>query len=79
MRQRGNNTDMPKVHDTRKQKAKELLRMVTNGPSFSLDFPFSSPERDKYLKLAEKDYRLWSSSWIIPKLKELIPELKEKQ
>jgi len=66
---------MPKVHGTRKQKANELLRMVTNGPSFSLDFPHQSTERDKYLKLAEKDYRLWANSWIIPKLKELVSEL----
>lgn len=69
---------MPKVHDTRKQKAAELLRMVTNGPRFSLGFPYNGPDRDKYLKMAEADYQLWSSSWILPKLKELIPELKEK-
>lgn len=69
---------MPKIHDTRKEKAKELLRMATNGPSFSMGFPENSPERDQYLKMAQDDYRRWSQSWILPKLKELIPELKEK-
>lgn len=70
---------MPKVRDTRKQKARELLRTATEGPHFSMGFPFdNSAERDKYIELAKKDYRLWSSSWIIPRLKELIPELRER-
>jgi hypothetical protein len=64
---------MPKVINTRKQKAAELLERLESGPSFSdVAVPFTTDE-------AAMHYRVWSSSWIIPIVKELVPELKEKK
>jgi hypothetical protein len=66
-------TVMPKVIDTRKQKAKELLDMLERGPAFSDTFCESFTVDE-----AKRQYQLWTNSWIIPVAKRLIPELKEK-
>lgn len=74
---------MPKVVGTRKLKAAELLRTAENGPSFDMTFFYSndvklSLNQKKEIEDYFKDkYRLWSSTWIIPQMKVLIPELKE--
>ena len=64
---------MPKVHNTRLQKACDLVNTVKKGPAFSSAWgnsPFSVED-------AKEDYKIWSTSWILPKLLELIPELKD--
>lgn len=67
---------MPKVIGTRKQKAEELLKMLTEGPSFSKPFPF---EGEFTIEEATRQFKLWSESWIIPVVKELVPELRKKE
>lgn len=63
---------MPKIHGTRKEKAAELLGRIKCGPSFSgLREPFTPEE-------ASRQYRMWSESWIVEQLLELVPELKQK-
>jgi hypothetical protein len=62
---------MPKVCNTRKQKAKELLERLERGPAFSAVFCDFNQEE------AIRQFRIWSKSWIIPVVKELIRELKE--
>jgi hypothetical protein len=65
---------MPKIYDTRKDKADELLKMLTNGPAaFHSWFlaPTSRPEQD-----ARRRYNIWTRSWIIPAVIALVPELK---
>lgn len=64
---------MPKFFDRRIDKAKELLERLERGPSFSdMAVEFT-------VKEAQEQFRLWCSTWIIPDVKELIPELKEKK
>lgn len=68
---------MPKTTDTRKQKAIELLRMLESGPAFSYDvFPLENPNKPD--NEISRSYRIWVNSWIIPIIKELIPELRKK-
>jgi hypothetical protein len=65
---------MPKVTGTKKQRAIELLRLLEEGPSFpSIDGPLSDP---KAAAAAEELYRLWSRSWVLRDLRELVPELR---
>ena len=65
---------MPKVHDTRKQRARELLRMVQDGPSFDNLGQSSDPFTPAR---AADQYRLWSRSWIVEELIRLVPELRK--
>lgn len=64
---------MPKVSDTRKDKAEKLLERLERGPSFygvpMLDSPLTPEE-------AERQYRRWVESWILDDLTRLVPELK---
>lgn len=64
---------MPKVIGTRKQRASELLDRIRRGPSFS--------EIGRTFTIAEADaqYKVWSESWIIQELLQLIPELKVRE
>ena len=55
---------MPKVMNTRKQRAIEAFKTAARGPSIHL-----TAEQ-------EKSYRLWASTWILPRMVDLIPELK---
>lgn len=62
---------------TRAAKAEELLRLATDGPSFSLGFPRTNPlPVDVASKEARDSYRLWASSWLLPLLHDLVPEFK---
>lgn len=61
-----------KVTDTRKQCAAQLLKRLTDGPSFSNIFEPFNPEK------ATEQYRRWAASWILADLKRLVPELKDK-
>lgn len=65
---------------TRKQRAADLLKTATEGPSYDMTFSEAGLTEDQKkaveAELIER-YKLWSGSWIIPKLKRLVPELKE--
>jgi hypothetical protein len=65
---------MPKIHDTRREKAAKLFKMVKNGPSFSN--PFYSGEVFT-VKEATAQYQRWAESWVIELLTELVPELRK--
>jgi hypothetical protein len=65
---------MPKVRDTRKQRAAKLARLLTEGPSFSE--PFYTGEAFT-AKLATQQYKNWSRSWVLAELFELVPELRK--
>jgi hypothetical protein len=68
---------MPKVTNRRVDKAAELMRLLQNGPSFSnLDFKLSN--KAPHI-IASDGTKLWLNSWVIPLVKELVPELKEKR
>jgi hypothetical protein len=64
---------MPKTSNTRKQRAAELLKKLTNGPAFD-----ETPGRPLSLDEIKSQYRIWSESWILDELKELVPELRER-
>lgn len=67
---------MPKVVGTRKQKALELLRLCIKGPSI---FPrIGCNDANTITKEEfEHHYKIWSESWIIYDLIDLIPELRK--
>jgi len=59
--------------------AQRLLQDLIDGPSmFASDDPFSPIPRP-YRAVAAEKYELWANSWIIPLVKRLVPELKEKK
>lgn len=65
---------------TRKQLAADLLRTATKGPSYDMTFSrVGLTEEQKKAVEAEliERYKVWSDSWVIPKLKRLVPELRE--
>lgn len=70
--------------NTRKIKAIELLNRAKDGPSigveaFGIDGVPLTPEHRKLVnEYFMHRYKLWSETWIIPALTELVPELKEK-
>lgn len=58
---------------TRTQTAKELLERARRGPLFhGRDFGSNTGFQDE----AARAYRLWSTTWLLPKLIALVPELK---
>lgn len=65
---------MPKVFNTRKQRADQLLNRVIKGPAFS-ESPIAG--EDFTAKEAETQYRRWAASWIVEELRDLIPELRK--
>lgn len=64
---------MPKITNTRKQRASELLARLERGPCFdgNLDWSSYTPSN------AQEQYQLWVNSWIIGELIDLIPELRQ--
>lgn len=58
---------MPKNQYTRKGRAKKLLEYIERGPSFL---------NDKGNAELSDRYSLWSLSWVVPELKDLVPELR---
>ncbi len=62
---------MPKVIDTREQRAAELLKLVKTGPALSRSFDGSkfTPEQALY------HYHLWADTWVLPLINQLVPEL----
>lgn len=65
---------MPKINNTRKQKAKRLLDLVRRGPSIA---PMKAAMQKDVIDEFDAQYRRWSESWVIPLLEELVPELKK--
>jgi hypothetical protein len=61
---------MPRVYDTRKQRAVQLLLRLREGPAFGFG------NKPMTRKQAEQEYRLWSQSWMILELISLVPELR---
>lgn len=53
------------MKQTRASRAKELLETASRGPAF-----------DEGNREAFTAYRIWSSTWLMPELARLIPELK---
>lgn len=65
---------MGKVRNTRKQRAAELLNRLEHGPAWHT---FTLPHEMLSEHEATRQFRIWSLTWIVPVLKELVPELKE--
>lgn len=51
---------------TRRDRAAQLLKTASRGPAF-----------DEDNEAAFRMYRIWSTTWLLPELKKLIPELKD--
>lgn len=62
--------------NVRKPMAAELLRMLETGPAFSA--PLLVGDKAFTPEYARESYQLWVRSWILPKVKHLVPELKPK-
>jgi hypothetical protein len=59
---------------TRKDKASELIDYLTKGPAFVyLDGAIYTPAQARY------GYKLWCETWVIPLVKQLVPELRGKK
>jgi hypothetical protein len=67
---------MPKIHGTRKELAMELRDRLTRGPAFSAPLSSSGPAFSP--EEAARQYKIWSESWILGPLAQLVPELKKK-
>lgn len=63
---------MPKVTDTRQQRAFQLLARLEIGPSFA---PHIGPEAFTP-QYAEEAFRLWAQTYVLEELKSLVPELR---
>lgn len=64
---------MPKVYDTRKQRARALLDRLRQGPALSAPVDGSPLTVEE----AQRAYRRWSETWIIQELADLVPELRK--
>jgi len=62
---------MPKVTDTRKQRAAKLLEMVKRGPVFSTIGGTQDTPTEQYQR--------WAESWIVAELCDLVPELRKRE
>lgn len=64
---------MPKISNTRKQRAHVLLDRLRNGPALS------APVDGSALSVADatRAYRRWSETWVLDELADLVPELRE--
>ena len=64
---------MPKITNTRKQRAAQLLERITRGPSFYMPFDGSPLTAEEVTRV----YRGWAQSWILKDLTDLVPELRK--
>lgn len=73
------------MRNTRMHKANELFNTLKKGPELSIDafgvdgVTLSTTDRLLLKAYFIKNYRLWSESWIIPNVVELVPELKGRE
>lgn len=73
--QQGNGESVPRLIDTRKQRAAELVKLATAGPDFSaLGRKLETP--DDFGDYARETYTLWARSWLLPLIRQLVPELR---
>jgi len=63
---------MPRIHNTRKERAERLLERCKRGPSIS-----AYPGEVLTDKIISAHYKAWAESWILGDLIDLIPELKK--
>ena len=63
---------MPKIYNTKKQRAEELLKRLQQGPSF---VGYKNSELTQ--KEVERRVKIWLDSWITPEVIRLIPQLKD--
>lgn len=64
---------MPKVTNTRRERAAKLLERLQRGPHFVDPIPDEPLTAD----LASRAYRCWAQSWILDDLQDLVPELRQ--
>ena len=64
---------MPKVTNTRKQRAATLLERISHGPAFSMPFDGSPLTVEE----VNRAYRSWSQTWVLPDLLDLVSELRK--
>ncbi len=57
---------MPKIVNTRNHKARELFEKVLRGPA----------SLHNTTGCTREDYNLWASTWVLPQLIDLIPQLR---
>jgi len=70
---------MPKVNNTRRHKAARLLLLAATGPEGTYLGEPKTITLERAIELQRDSYRLWSRSWLLPLIRELVPELKEKR
>lgn len=58
---------------TRREAAKELLRLIERGPSMTHS---GSPDAVRLSEDHERQCRLWLKTWVYPLCHQLIPEFK---
>lgn len=64
---------MPKVTNTRRQRANQLLERLERGPSLSTHRIGMSSARE-----AEAQVKIWLRSWIVHEVIDLVPELRQR-
>jgi hypothetical protein len=64
---------MPKVYNTRRQRAEQLLDRLRRGPSLSPHRMGASSCRE-----AEAQVKNWLSAWIVDEVIDLVPELRQR-
>lgn len=66
------------MRKTRKEKAAEVLRLLTDGPSFGIGFPSQTINAPVNWVNGEASasFKRWSASWVLPLVCDLVPELK---
>lgn len=64
---------MPKKYNRRIDRARELLATLERGPSLSDGGQLRYTPAD-----ATHSTHLWLQTWVIPAVKELVPELRQK-
>lgn len=78
---------MPKLNNTKLQKALELRRLVNDGPSMNFDvfggdcgqtWGLTQDQRAEIQSHFAHKFRIWSQSWVVPLVEELVPQLKDK-
>ena len=65
---------MPRVTNTKKQRATQLLERLARGPAMrSVIGPLSDTA---VAEAAQASYQLWVKTWVLPEVRELVPELR---
>lgn len=73
---------MPKVDNTRRQRAYELLARIKRGPACidpnSVVRGLDVIDKDQAAAL-HNEYVLWANSWLVDEVIDLIPELRKRR